>query len=154
MIIQRWQTLLLFIAAVMMALFSFGSLGQINTLNDTFNISALGIKNITNQNSEYDVPAIYVFAMSLISVVLTVIAIFSYKNLKFQRSLCKMTTLLIMACCLCLFLDVNYTANVMEGTVGWSSLVASPFIALIAVVCAWRLINSDKKKLDSLDRIR
>ena len=154
MIIQRWQTVLLFIVAVMMALFSFCSLGQIQTFNYSYNIAALGIENITGQNSGYDVPTIYIFIMSLLSVVLSVIAIFSFKNLRFQKRLCLLIALLIIACCLCIFLDVYSFSGNVDSTVGWSSVIAAPFIALIAVLCAWRLINSDKKKLDSLDRLR
>ena len=43
MVIQRWQSVMLLIAGIMMGIFSFISLGQIQTESYTFNITALGI---------------------------------------------------------------------------------------------------------------
>lgn len=154
MIIQRWQTLLIFIAAVMMALFSFLSLGQIQTFNASYDITALGIQNISKAGDPVNQYTIYIFVISLLSVLLSIISIYSYKNLRLQIRLCLINCMLIMASCLSEFLVCYNLCENLNGSLSWSSIIAAPFIALIALLCAWNCIKSDKRKLASLDRLR
>lgn len=158
MVIQRWQSVLLLIAAVMMGIFSFCSLGQIQYFNDTVNITTLGLQyeGLTSDGatSGYMLSTIYIFVISLVSMTVPFIAIFCYKDLRLQKRLCLLTCLLIMATCLSEALTVYYSGITAQSAPGWSSIVVAPFIALVAVLTAWRCINSDKKKLEGYDRLR
>lgn len=158
MVIQRWQSVLLLIAAVMMGLFSFCFLGQIQYFNDSVNITTLGLQYegepTAGGQSGYLLSTVYIFVISLVSMTIPFIAIFCFKNLRLQKRLCLLTCLLIMATCLSEALTVYYSGITAQEAPGWSSIVAAPFIALIAVLTAWRCINSDKKKLEGYDRLR
>lgn len=158
MVIQRWQSLLLLIAAVMMGLFTLCPLGEIQFFKDTIEITTLGLHvegtPADGAAAGYQVETIYIFVISLVSMILPFIAIFCYKDLKLQKRLCMLTALFIVATCACVALVVYNNDAAAQSAPGWSSIVAAPFIALVAVLTAWRCIISDKKKLESYDRIR
>lgn len=152
MIIQRWQSLLLFICVVMMAFFTFFSLGQIQTFNQTYNVTTWGIHSVSGEG-ELNQQTIYIFAISLLSAILSLIAIFCFKNFKLQKLLCKITALLIIAACLSEYFAIYQNNDPNIQYIGLSSIVVCPFVALVALIVAWGCINSDKKKLESMDRL-
>lgn len=156
MIIQRWQSVLLLIAAVMMACFSFVSLGQVTTTDYTFNFTALGFtyEGIATNGAPtgYLVHTWYFFALSLLSALLPLIAIFCYKNYRLQPRLCLVTVLCIIAD-ISVGMLLGYTA-IDAGTIGWSANVCEPFIALVATIMAWQCIRRDHKKLADAYRLR
>lgn len=158
MVIQRWQSVLLLIASVMMGIFTFCSLGQIQAFNHTIDITTLGLQyegeNAPGAPSGYYLRTIYLFVISLVSMTIPFIAIFCYKQLRLQKRLCLISCLLIIATTLSEFLTVYCSEISAEQSVGWSSIIAAPFIALVALLTAWRCINSDKKKLEGYDRLR
>lgn len=149
---------MLLIATVMMGLFTFCSLGQIQAFEHTFNINTLGIEteglNNADQYAGYTLNTVYIFAVSLLCAILPFIAIFCYKNTKLQKVLCRITAMLIVALCLSEYLVVNNCDIYEHGILGWSSIVATPFIALVALLVAVRMIRNDERKLASYDRIR
>lgn len=153
MVIQRWQSVLLLCAAVVMGCFSFMSLGQFTTADYTFNFTALGIcpEGIpTGGEVPECISTWYFFAVSLLSTILPLIAIFTFKQFKLQKNLC-LLTMLMLVCVICIGAVLGYTGDM---TVSWSSLVCAPFIALIATIMAYQRINSDHKKILSADRLR
>lgn len=154
MVLQRWQSVLLLIAAVMMGFFTFGSLGEIQYFTKSIDITTLGLKIEGKPSQGYMLQTLYVFILSLLSMMLPFIAIFSFKNLRLQKQLCLLSAVFIMITCLTEFIAVYTNDFGAQNSPGWSSLVAAPFIALVAVLVAWRCIRSDKKKLESYDRLR
>ncbi len=157
MVIQRWQSLLLLIVAVLMGVFTFCSLGQVQTFTNTVDITTLGLQlNLPSNGgqSPYAVKTIYILVISLLAVIIPFIAIFCFKNFRLQKQLCGISVLLILATCLSEFLVVYNYASEANGTIGWSSIVIAPLLALICVLLAVRYINSDKRKLQSYDRLR
>ncbi len=153
--IQRWQSVLLLIAVILMALFSFMSLGQIQTTDYTFNFTALGL----SVEGEYPagmkpegISTWYFFAVSLLTAILPLIAIFSFKKFKLQRSLCLIECLLLACVCI-ICASLAYTV-VDGGQVSWSSMICAPFISLIAVIMAYNRIRADHRTLASINRIR
>lgn len=155
MVIQRWQSVLLLIAAVMMGIFSFGSLGQFQLQEYTLNFSSWGIYSEgvpTDGAQAVSVPTIYLTTISVLSALLFLIDIFLFKKLSLQKKVCYIALLTTCATIIQTAI-LGYTA--IEGaSVSWSSLICSPFIALIAGYFAVRLIISDHNKLKSIDRIR
>ena len=156
MVIQRWQSVLLLVAAVMMACFTFCSLGQVQTTDYSFNFNSLGFSyegEATNGGTSGNfLSTWYFFILSLTTTVLIVIDIFLFKNLVLQKKVCIVCVLLIIASAAtaaCL----GYTA-IENGTIGWSNVALAPFLALIATIFSYYLMQSDHRKLLAVDRIR
>lgn len=155
MVIQRWQSLLLLIAAVVMGCFSFMSLGDLRTVDFTYNFTALGLSPMgerTGGAAGECVSTWYLFAVSLISAVLPLVAIFAYKQFRLQKRLC-LLTMLMLVCVTGASAVVAYN-TIPAANVEWSALVCAPFIALVAVILAYQRICSDHKKILSMDRLR
>lgn len=156
MVIQRWQSVLLFCAAALMACFTFFSLGQVQTPDYSFNFTSLGFtyEGIATDGSPtgYLLHTWYFFCVSLMSVILPLVAIFCFRNERLQTRLCLVSVLFIIAC-MAVAGCLGYTA-VDNGSIGWSTNIISPFAALAAVILAYGRIRSDWRKLRSADRIR
>lgn len=156
MVIQRWQSLLLLIAGVMMACFTFCSLGQVQTTDFTFNFTSLGFtyegEATEGAPTGTFLSTWYFFTLSVTTVIILILDIFLYKNLDLQKKICLVSVLLIIAstatgAC------IGYNA-IENGEIGWSSVACAPFIALIATLLAYSCMQSDHRKLKAVDRIR
>lgn len=155
MVIQRWQSVLLLIAVVLMGCFSFLSLGQIQTQEFTFNFTALGIYpegSITGGQMPEAISTWYLFAVSILSTLLPLIAIFTFKNLKLQKQLC----LLEIVCIVCIITAAAILAYQMfDGAeISWSSWICAPFISLIAIAMAYQRISADQRLIRESERLR
>lgn len=156
MVIQRWQSVLLFIAVVVMACFTFMSLGQIQLPQYTLDFTTIGfeIEGISTDGapSGYDKYTWIFFVVSLVSVILPAIAIFCYKNTRLQKMLC-LIELLFLVTVTCVGCVYGYDSYAPES-VSWSSLIVAPFLAFVAVVFAYNRICADVRKLKAADRLR
>lgn len=155
MVIQRWQSVLLLVACVMMACFSFCSLGQVQTADFTFNFTALGFCSEgtpTDGVTPVCINTWYFFAVSLLSAIISLIAIFCYRNLDFQRRLCLYGELFVIAASVVGGV-LGYTA-MTNSTIGWSTVIICPLLALICLIWAYRLIGADRNLIRSVDRFR
>lgn len=155
MVIQRWQSVLLLVAAVMMGLFSFCTLGTVNSLGlgQIFSFTAMGFAQIGSDAPELvSYSTWYLFVLSLTTMVLLLIDIFLYRNLPLQKKVCLVSVLFIIA--------TSVTAGALgygalpEGEIDWSQMVCAPIIALIATVMAYQRMVKDHNMLKSVDRIR
>lgn len=157
MVIQRWQSLLLLIAGVVMALFTFCSIGQFQLADYTCNFTTMGISieghQTANINTEV-ADTLYIFIISLVTVVLSLLAILLYKNTKLQKLLCAINSLVIVVVeANVLMLAYGKADQLPNFQPNWTIFIA-PYVALVAIICAWRCIKNDEKKLRSYDRIR
>lgn len=157
MVIQRWQSVLLLLACILMACFTFLSLGQIQTEDFSYNFTTLGI---SYEGEPTDgAPTGYLpgrpwilFVVSLMSAVIPLIAIFCFGNLKLQKRLCWIEILFIMVAS-AIAVKTGYSAPV-AGEIQWSSMIVAAPVSLVAVIAAYRCIVSDHRKLRSADRLR
>lgn len=157
MVIQRWQSVMLLIAGVMMGIFSFCSLGQIQTADYTFNITALGIvrEGIATAPDEVSgISTLVLFIMSLLSCILPVIDIFCFKNMPLQKKVALVSALFAAVAGIIAAFSASGFASNFGANVGWSTFIVAPVIAVIADILAFRLISSDQKKLRAADRLR
>ncbi len=155
MVIQRWQSVLLLIAVVLMGLFSFLSLGQIQTPDFTLNFTALGLsqEGITTGGPIFaGISTWYLFAVSLLSAILPLIAIFSFKSFKLQKSLCLLSVLAIV--CVIIAAAILGYQTIDGGQISWDSIVCAPFISLIAVAMAYQRISADQRLIRDSERLR
>lgn len=155
MVIQRWQSLLLLLAAALMCCFTFCSLGQIQTTDYTFNYTSLGFYQEgipTGGVPDSVAHTWYFFAISLTTTILLLIDIFLFKNLPLQKKVCLLCGLLIIAS---VIVGACLGYGFAEGShIGWSATVFCPMIALVATISAWYCMQRDHNKLRAADRIR
>ncbi len=155
MVIQRWQSVLLFIAALAMAVFTFMSLGQVQLPEYSLNFTTLGFcieGETTGGQSGFYMQTLPFFIVSLMSVIIPLIDIFLFKNMRLQKTLCLIELLFLFAT---IAVGAVYGYSTFVGfNVSWSSLVIAPFLAIIAIVMAYTRISSDERLLRSADRLR
>lgn len=158
MVIQRWQSLLLLLAAAVMACFTFCPISQINTADFTLSLQSMGFKYVGEATggapTGWQSHTWYFFTLSLLCVIMPLIDIFMYKNLRLQKRLAIFSILFVIAdFCVGWML----TAYTIEGisTIEWNyTLFCAPVLAVVALWFAWRYINRDQKLLASVDRLR
>lgn len=156
MVIQRWQSVLLFITAIMMACFTFMSLGQVQMSQYTLDFTTLGFE-IEGEATDGAMSGFFMrtwifFAVSLLSAVIPLINIFLFKNLSFQKTVC-LLELVILVAVVCSGCAYGYF-GIPGSQVSWSSLIAAPLIAFVSDVMAYNRIGRDMRALRSADRIR
>lgn len=146
MVIQRWQSVVLLIACAVMAFFSLGDLATVVNDLGTFTFSAMGY---ADGSAGVAASTWYFFAISLLSAILPLIAIFRYRNLRLQKRLCSISALIMAAVAV-----VGFVLNMGAQQVSYSVLAAAPFVGIIACFVARNMIRSDEKKLRAVDRFR
>ncbi|MDE6479819.1 MAG: DUF4293 domain-containing protein [Muribaculaceae bacterium] len=157
MVIQRWQTVMLLIAGVMMGIFSFCSLGQIQTADYTFNVTALGIFRegiATAPDEATGIRTIFLFIVSILGCILPLIDMFCFKNMNLQKKVALISALFCVAAGVIAAFSASGFASDFGVSVGWSTFICAPLVALIADILAYRLISGDQKKLRAADRLR
>lgn len=157
MVIQRWQSVMLLIACVMMGIFSFCSLGQVQAEAYTFNITALGIYRegiATAPDEVTGMGTVILFIVSLLSCLLPLIGIFCFKNLNLQKNVCLLSALFSVASGVIAAVSASNFSAEFGVSPSWSVFVCAPVIAVIGCLIAWRLIGNDQKKLRAADRLR
>lgn len=156
MVIQRWQSLLLLVAAVMMGCFTFMSLGQLQTTDFSFNFTTLGFSyegEATDGAPEGTfMHTWYLFIISLTTSIVFLLDIFLFKNLPLQKKVCLVGILMTIASWASCF-SLGYFA-VEGGVIGWSAAVWTPVIVVFAAVMAYNRMSKDHNLLKSVDRIR
>lgn len=154
MVIQRWQTVFLVIAFGCMLVFTLCSLGQWQLQDYTLNFHTWAISSegeLTDRATPFYQGTIYLTIISSLSALLALIDIFMYRNLPAQKRICAVTLLVTIAAAATAAL-IGFTA--IEGaSVSWSSLAFAPFVAVAALILAWRGISSDHRKIRNADRL-
>lgn len=157
MVIQRWQSVMLLIAGVMMGIFSFCSLGQIQAEDYTFNITALGIARegiATAPDEAAGISTVILLILSLLAGILPLIDIFCFKNLNLQKKVALVSALFAAVAGIIAIFTASGFASDFKADVSWSVFICAPLVALIGDILAYRLITGDQKKLRAADRLR
>lgn len=152
MVIQRWQSVLLLIAGNMMGLFSLCSLGQVSGANMTANIYSYGI--YAEGTGESLLNTVYVCIVGVLVGVLALAGIFMFKNTRLQKRVCLMSIVLTLAACGSEWLAVQGFELPGETMPSFSSIAFTPFIAVAALLGAYRCIRGDEKKLAAANTLR
>lgn len=138
MVIQRWQTLLLLLAVVMVAVFS---LTPFATYQSEAIIESVYVS---------DAPVLLIITATV--GVLLVLNIFMYKNLKRQMTLTLLSIVLLVATAItAAFVAINAYPGAQLVLLGGIVLL---ILAVIFALAAYRFILKDKRLLSSYDRLR
>ena len=155
MVIQRWQTVLLFIAAALMACFTFIPICVVSTPDYTFNLTGLGFYQQgvpTDGEAPLVIHTWYFFMLSITTIVLLLLDIFLYKNLKLQQRVCMVAILFIVADS-CVAGLLGFRA-ITDSMIWWKTTILCPFIALFSSIFAYYRMAQDYSLLKAADRLR
>lgn len=145
MVLQRWQTVFLFLAALAMAIFTFMPVMRLVADNGNMTLSALGC-------GEGGVTSYLLLILDVLVVIMSVVAIFKYRNLKLQHRLCKVNLLLIVSLLIAIAL-----MWIMQRGVAYAFItpwIALPFIAMFFTIWAGSRIKADRKLLSDSEHLR
>lgn len=158
MVIQRWQSVLLLAAVILMGLFSFCPIARIDTQHFSFLLDAIGVSYVGEATegapSGLYSSNLYFFVLSLLSAIIPLIAIFMYKNMRLQKTLCLVEILFIVASAAAAAVIAYTGFDSATTTVTWLQTALAPVLALMAVILAFNRIKRDENLLRSADRIR
>lgn len=155
MVIQRWQTVLLFISAVLTACFTFFPIGTITTEDYTFNLTGLGFYE-QGVPSDGQPPMVihtwYFFMLSITTMVLLLLDIFLYRNLRLQQRVCLVAILFIVA--QGSVAGLLGFCGIEGGWIFWRTTILCPFFALFSAIFAYYRMAQDYSLLKAADRLR
>lgn len=152
MVIQRLQTIFLFLAAIAMAVFSFMPNASFVTADNVYTWSPLHL--IDKTGTSILGTGIY-FAVNVLITLLIIISIFLYKNLKRQMTVTLVTSMLVVASCITWFICTKLIAgHLCASTTEWLPGTVLPIISLLLLLIAHRFMGKDRRKLASYDRLR
>lgn len=136
MVLQRWQTVYLFIAVVAMALVAiFPAYEPSQTLVATGTEGGM---------------LLVCRIVSAVSALMAFVAICKFKDLKFQSTLCKVVQLLIILSLVLIIVGKQMSAFECDYTL----TVAAPILSYICVAFAKNRIASDYHLIHDSDRLR
>lgn len=135
MVIQRWQSVLLLIASVLMCLLTFTPLAK------AADATPIGMSH-----------APVLLVVNILVAVLLFIAIFLFKNLKLQMRV----TLISIVLMVCLAVSSGFVlyAGSQGAEIMWTGGVLLLLVALVCAVGGLRLMRRDRNILRSYDRLR
>ncbi len=140
--IQRIQTVWLFLAAVCASLAFFVPFGtEFTSEINTENVQGIGMNAINN---------IVVLIIVADIILCAFIAIFSFKNRKVQKAFCLIIVLLSLAC---IGFMIYLTEMKAENTSIRLGIIA-PILSLVFGVLALNGVRKDDKLIKNLDRLR
>ena len=142
MVLQRWQSVFLFLAAIAMAVFTFMPVMTFDTESGQLALRAL-------DGSGGESMGYLLLTLDGLITVLLLSTIFKYRDLKLQQRLCKICLLLIVALMACI--AVIWVMQQAAACTLWCVL---PLVALCFTFWASRRIKADRKLLSDSERIR
>ncbi len=155
MVIQRWQSVYLLVAALLMAFYAFLPIVGCTFGGDNYELTLLGINSLSpagEDGATSVIPEVVswpLFALAILIALLSVVTIFKFKQLKLQKTLCGV----------CIILTLALIASVVVLVNSWSDVRyyfsnCMPILAIVAYVMAAKGIAKDQKTLNSYDRLR
>ena len=150
--IQRIQSIYLAIAILAMSFALFLPFATYSVLEETTEYSAFGFER--HKELSFFFPVVYPIVLSL---VLSLLAVFSFKNRKRQLMFNKINFLVVMVSIVFIFVNFNQiesTFSLVPEKIDYGIGIFFPILAFVAIIMASRAINQDEKLIKSMDRIR
>lgn len=139
MVIQRWQSLLLFISLVLISIFSVSNYGTLHTSDAQFIVNA-------SNNTGY-------WFFNLAIILLLLVSIFMFKMLNVQKLLVAIATIAMGADAIWGYKYLHLLAN-SEASVSFGASWILLIVAFGLTIISFFLICADQKLLRSYDRLR
>lgn len=139
MVIQRWQTVFLLVAVVLMAALNF-----VPFINVTEAAAAAPTPRFTT-----DAPILAI--LSVLVAVLLFIAIFMFKNLRVQMRITLLS--MVLMCVLAVTGGFIIYSQAPDAQIVWTGAVLLLICAVVMALGAYRLMKRDYRLLRSADRL-
>lgn len=148
MVLQRLQSLYLLIAAILLGIFNFTTSTTITTAANETIVGAMACGNVQHATPNY-----VLCVLNTLNVVLAIITIFKFKNLKLQLKLCSISILL------CIVSAISIAILTFQEMSAGSQLHISPqniylVLSIVFFYMAHRGIAHDKKVLHDSESFR
>ena len=150
--IQRKQTVFLFFAIVFCIVSLLMPIAQWTPNNKMDMANVLFNLYIKDGNGTMNFANAALFALNSLSILLSLVGIFMYKNRKKQAKLCTINQLSLVIWYG--YMVVLYWDYDPKYTFRPTLYIAFPLVALILVFMAYKGIKADERLVKSLDRIR
>ena len=152
MVIQRLQNLYLFVSAVLLLFFAFINSVIVEIGAKTVSFSCIKMSVMPDGGETFIPISIVLVALS---VILSVLAIAKYKDLKVQKSVTLRSMLCVVALVVYIFINVSVVAEAHSVTAFKPTVaICMPLLAFVLQIMAVRGIKSDIKLLRDSDHIR
>jgi len=150
--IQRIQSVYLFVAAVFMLLFYMFPIAVFNT--GSFSYEFFNCHITHPENLKPPVALLPLALMPLFSVILSFVAIFMYKKRKLQMRLGKINMLIIFTILISMIFYIYRIDNMLVSRVKYGFSGIFPLLTFVLVFMANKAIKRDDDLVRSADRIR
>lgn len=153
--IQRIQTIYLAISIICMGLvflFPFATYTFIGEPTTFESFTGLGFEKGTNDFFTFPV-IINIF----LSIILSILAILSFKNRKRQILITKINFITVLLLVVFIFANFNFIESflsISKENISYGIGMFLPIVALVAIIMAYRAIKKDEDLIKSMDRIR
>jgi hypothetical protein len=150
--IQRIQSLYLFLAAVALGLIFFFPLANLSNSQDIiiFNVTGFSKFSILEK-----IPTWPIMVINLLSLLITIIVIGLFKKRPLQIKLIRIALMLNLGfIALTYFVYGDHLANQIKMQINYDMGSIFPLVALIFHVLAMYATNKDERLIKSIDRIR
>ena len=154
--IQRIQTVFLFIAAILAGVLFFCPIASFDYGTEMMQLTVLGVDNqidATYFGGGYSIPLLI---LTILMVIIPIFTIFKFKNRQLQLKLSSLVVFLNAIFCGLVFL--YYVSNIQK-TIATESVyynfgIYVPLINMVMAVLAMRWIKKDIELIKSIDRLR
>lgn len=155
--IQRIQSVFLLISAMALAVF-LGTNSYVKTISETEKVmvSPYNITHQVGQTLGTEKPIFYVAVMAIVAIIVSLLAIFQYKNRIRQVLFVAFNSLMMGATLAVTFYHITKDASQIggEGTSSYEVGVYALIVALLSNSAANYFIKKDEKLVKSADRMR
>ncbi|HCQ28728.1 MAG TPA: hypothetical protein DIU39_00475 [Flavobacteriales bacterium] len=151
--IQRIQTVFFALVVIFQLIFAFGTLAYFMQSNDS---DAYSLYKVVNGKGEVLRSQILGGIVNGLSILLSAIIIFMYKNRPLQVKLGQLNLLLLAAVITIVFLDLDKYAKTFGENVepSYTLLMVLPILSLIANYLGIRFVKKDEALVRAADRLR
>lgn len=152
MVIQRWQSVFLLLAAVAMAFFCFMPNAEFITADTVLTWRPLGLTSSAGQCAG---GTLAYFIVNCVITLLIIIDIFLFKNLRRQMTVALVCAALEFASCITWFVCVLiFTERFAATGVEWLPGIILLAASLLMILFAYHFMGKDRRKLAHYDRLR
>lgn len=150
--IQRIQSVYMLLAAAIMVIFYFFPIAVFSTNEFAFEFYNCHITH--PENLEPPVALLPLAILPFISVLMSLVVIFMYKNRKLQRRLNKVNLLVLLLVVVAVVFYFFRIGNLLQGDVRYGFSGILPLIGMVLVFMANKAIKNDDNLVKAADRIR
>lgn len=154
--IQRIQTVFLFLAAIFAGLLLFFPIASFDYGTTSMSLTILGVKNQIDAEYFSNMYALPLLVMTILMIIVPIITVFMFKKRQLQLKLSSLNVFLNAILCGLIFLyySSNIQKTIAAETISYMFGSYIPLINMVLSVLAMRWIKKDIDLIKSIDRLR